>query len=74
MENGQIKRFVLVEVAGRDISCAAYGSFEEARRAMEEAYVSTVARGAESSGISERDAWANDGPNHDDYDWKIVEC
>lgn len=68
------KKYMLIEVVERDIEGIRYDTLEEAGTAMKEAYEETVSRGVAESDISEWWAWANDGPNHDNYDWKIIEC
>ena len=67
------KQYMLVEVVERDINGTMFNSFEEARQAMAEAY-EEIKSGTDECEISTWWAWVNDGPNHDNYDWKIIEC
>ena len=66
-------KYMLVEVVERGIEGIVYSTLEEAQSAMREAYEETVNNRAAENDISEWWAWVNDGPNHDNYDWKILE-
>ena len=68
------KIYILIECVERDIQGIKYDTFEEAHAAMEECYNEIInTYGYEDSEITEWYAWINDGPNHDNYDWKIVD-
>lgn len=58
----------------RDIDGVMYNTFDEAREAMVESYEETAKKGCLDCEMSMWWAYVDDGPNHDNYDWKIIEC
>lgn len=80
------KQIILITVVEREISTAFYLTLEEAKKEMlnqfaecfsdedrcefnfEDAYYY-----GDEYGWTETSAWLNDGPNHSNFDWKIIE-
>ena len=62
--------YVLIECIEREIEGIRFDTYEEAYQAMKEAYESYD--NFDESEITQWYAWGNDGPNHDNFDWKIL--
>ena len=65
-------KYVLVSVIEREIFGEIYNTYDEAYKEMQKSYEWTLKHGGDDSYIGEWYAWVNDGPNHDNYDWKIL--
>ena len=73
------KKYILIEVVEREIEMIEFDTFKDAQDAMKEAYDELAEEyydghpEEDEADIKETYAWLNNGPNHDDYDWKIFE-
>lgn len=67
------KRYMLVGVADREIVGTTYDTLEEARDEMKKAWQYVYDQKDAHGEIDNWSAYITDGPNHDNYDWKIVE-
>ena len=67
------KRYMLVGVADREIVGTTYDTLEEARGEMQKAWQYVYDQKDAHREIDNWSAYITDGPNHDNYDWKIVE-
>lgn len=67
------KRYMLVGVADREIIGTTYGTLTEARDEMNKAWQNVYDQKDTSGEINDWSAYITDGPNHENYDWKIVE-
>lgn len=76
------KRYLLISVCDRDIMTQIFNNQKEAQTTMHKEMVKwgkvpeDIFQEKEyddgDCGFSERSAYANDGINHDDFDWLIV--
>ena len=77
------KQYMLISVYGREILTERFYSFREAHDAMIDEFckygeIDPIHTGEkewesnEEAGYSEWEAYVNDGINHEDYDWLIV--
>lgn len=78
------EKFMLISVADREILTERFTSLKDAQaqmhtemiqwgRVQEEIFEAEEYDGGYDYGFSELGGWANDGINHADYDWLIVE-
>lgn len=78
------KQILLVTVVDREISTELFSSFEKAKEELIKQFLEYVTDAnafnikitsffGTEYGWDETSAYVNDGPNHSDYDWKIVE-
>lgn len=68
------KKYVLVSVCDRDIATAIFDTKEAAYNAMKKEYKEACSDPDSADGeITDESAYLNEGNNHADYDWKIVE-
>ena len=68
------KKYMLISVCDRDIATAIYDTKEAAYNAMKNEYKKACFDPDSADGeITNDSAYLNEGNNHADYDWKIVE-
>lgn len=76
-------RYMLITVIDREILTETFRTVEDARRCMHKEMIlygkvpkdifATDSYDAGEYGFSDYGAWANDGENHANYDWLIVD-
>lgn len=79
------KQILLVTVEEREISTTLFSTFEEAKEEMIKQFAECFTEEDRSEfdfenacyydeyGWDETSAWLNDGPNHSNYDWRIID-
>lgn len=71
MKKDKKQKHILVEVVERDIEVSVHESLEKAQEAMKDAF-DFASKHSLDFAYGPMEAYVNDGPNHDNYDWKII--
>lgn len=69
-------KFILVLVMDREIIAFRFRTRDEARIEMRKQFIEAggdIEENNDYATLNENSAWVNDGDNHSDFDWRIVE-
>lgn len=69
-------KFFLITVMDREIITSRFRTRDEARRIMRKQFIEAggdIEENNDYATLNENSAWVNDGDNHSNFDWRIVE-
>lgn len=69
-------KFILILVMDREITVFRFRTRDEARNEMRIQFIKAggdIEENNEHATLNEDFAWVNDGDNHSDFDWRVVE-
>lgn len=69
-------KFILIMVMDREIAVFRFRTREEARNEMRRQFIKAggdIEENNDYASLNEDFAWVNEGVNHSDFDWKIIE-
>jgi len=69
-------KYFLITVMDREIITSRFRTRDEARRMMRKQFIEAggdIEENNDYATLNEDSAWVNDGDNHSDFDWRVVE-
>lgn len=69
-------KFFLIIVMDREITAFRFRTRDEARNEMRRQFIEAggdIEENNDYASLNEDSAWVNDGDNHSDFDWRVVE-